>query len=106
MIRCSVRSRTQEPSFSHSRARFGWRTGTFNPSRRHSHSTRLSLTSHLAFRSRAGDRTGFLEGRLGTLSRTRRKSLVQRDHPQASLRLQCRLLGAARSLLPMVPVGA
>ena len=40
---------------------------------------------------------------MGTLSRTTRKSLVQRDHPQASLRLQCRLLGVCRSGLYYQP---
>ena len=40
---------------------------------------------------------------MGTLSRTTRKSLVQRDHPQASLRLQCRLLGVSRSGLYYQP---
>jgi len=34
---------------------------------------------------------------VGTLSRTTRKGLVQPGHPQASLRLQCRLLGVSRS---------
>ena len=36
---------------------------------------------------------------MGTLSRTTRTSLIQRDHPQASLSLQCRLLGLCRSSL-------
>ena len=36
---------------------------------------------------------------MGSLSRTTRKSLVQRGHPQASLSLQCRLLGLCRSSL-------
>ena len=36
---------------------------------------------------------------MGTLSRATRKSLVQRGHPQASLSLQCRLLGLCRSSL-------
>ena len=36
---------------------------------------------------------------MGTLSRTARKSLVQRGHPQASLSLQCQLLGLCRSSL-------
>ena len=43
------------------------------------------------------------EVRVGTLSRTTRKNLVQRDHPQASLRLQCRLLGVCRSGLYYQP---
>ena len=37
--------------------------------------------------------------RLGTLSRTTRKHLVQSGHPRASLSLQCRLLGLCRSTL-------
>ena len=36
---------------------------------------------------------------MGTLSRATRKSLIQRGHPQASLSLQCRLLGLCRSSL-------
>jgi len=40
---------------------------------------------------------------VGTLSRATRKALVQRDHPQVSLRLQCRLLGVARSGLYYQP---
>ena len=36
---------------------------------------------------------------MGTLSRITRKSLVQRGHRQASLSLQCRLLGLSRSTL-------
>ncbi len=36
---------------------------------------------------------------MGELSRTTRRSLVRRDHPQASLSLQCRLLGLCRSAL-------
>ena len=36
---------------------------------------------------------------MGTLSRTTRKGLVQRGHPQASLSLRCRLLGLCRSSL-------
>ena len=36
---------------------------------------------------------------MGTLSRTTRKNLVLRGHPQASLSLQCRLLGLCRSTL-------
>ena len=36
---------------------------------------------------------------MGTLSRTARKRLIQRGHPQASLSLQCRLLGLCRSTL-------
>src|SRR6266550_8660145 len=38
----------QDPSFSHRRARFGCRAGTFSPSRRQIRSTRLSLTSQPA----------------------------------------------------------
>ena len=40
---------------------------------------------------------------MGTLSRSTRQSLVQRDHPQASVRLQCRLLGVCRSGLYYQP---
>ena len=36
---------------------------------------------------------------MGTLSRARRRNLVQRGQPQASLSLQCRLLGLCRSTL-------
>ena len=36
---------------------------------------------------------------MGTLSRSTRRNLVQRGHPQASLSLQCRLLGLCRSML-------
>ena len=36
---------------------------------------------------------------MGTLSRATRRNLVQRGHPQASLSLQCRLLGLCRSTL-------
>ena len=36
---------------------------------------------------------------MGTLSRTTRRNLVQRGHRQASLSLQCRLLGLCRSTL-------
>ena len=36
---------------------------------------------------------------MGTLSRARRRSLVQRGHARASLSLQCRLLGLSRSSL-------
>ena len=36
---------------------------------------------------------------MGTLSRTTRRNLVRRGHPQASLSLQCRLLGLCRSTL-------
>ena len=49
----SGRSRTQEPSFSHNRPRFGWRAGTFNPSRRQIRSTRLRLTRQPSARSKA-----------------------------------------------------
>jgi len=42
------RSRTQEPSLSHSRPRFGCRDGTFNPSLRQILSTRFLLTFHPA----------------------------------------------------------
>jgi hypothetical protein len=37
-----------EPSFNYSRPRFGWRCGTFSPSRRQIRSTRLWLTDHPA----------------------------------------------------------
>jgi hypothetical protein len=40
-----------DPSFSHRRARFGCRAGTFSPSRRQIRSTRLSLTSQPARRN-------------------------------------------------------
>ena len=40
---------------------------------------------------------------MGALSRTTRQSLVQCDHAQASLRLQCRLPGACRSGLYYQP---
>jgi hypothetical protein len=43
----------QDPSVSHNRPRFGCFLGTFNPSRRHSRSTRLSLTCQPASRSNA-----------------------------------------------------
>src|SRR5580704_13050780 len=47
------RSRTHEPSLSHSRLRFGCFCGTLRPSRRHSRSTRLWLTSKPSARSSA-----------------------------------------------------
>ena len=40
---------------------------------------------------------------MGTLSRATRRNLVQRGHPQASLSLQCRLLGLSRSTLYFRP---
>jgi hypothetical protein len=52
----SGRSRTHEPSFSHNRPRFGWRGGTFKPSRRQIRSTRLWLTRQPSARSRAATR--------------------------------------------------
>ena len=42
---------------------------------------------------------GILGRALETLSRATRRHLVQRGHPQASLSLQCRLLGLCRSTL-------
>src|SRR3546814_3972518 len=46
-------SRMHEPSFSHSRPRFGWRWGTFSPSRRQIRSTRLWFTDQPAVCSSA-----------------------------------------------------
>ena len=43
---------------------------------------------------------------MGTLSRATRRNLVQRGHPQASLSLQCRLLGLCRSTLYYRPRAA
>ena len=43
---------------------------------------------------------------MGTLSRATRRNLVQRGHPQASLSLQCRLLGLCRSTLYCRPQAA
>ena len=43
---------------------------------------------------------------MGTLSRSTRRNLVQRGHPQASLSLQCRLLGLCRSTLYYRPRAA
>jgi hypothetical protein len=43
----------QEPSASHSRPRFGWRGGTFSPSRRQIRSTRFRFTDQPASRSSA-----------------------------------------------------
>lgn len=47
------RSRTHEPSLSHSRARFGCFPGTFSPACRHNRSTRLWFTSQPSIRSSA-----------------------------------------------------
>ena len=49
----SGRSRTQEPSFSQRRPRFGCRCGTFSPSARQIRSTRLWLVCHPSVRSNA-----------------------------------------------------
>src|SRR5439155_5265432 len=51
----SARSRMHDPSFSHRRPRLGCLAGTFSPSRRQIRSTRLSLTSQPAWRSKLGD---------------------------------------------------
>ena len=49
----SGRSRTHDPSFSHSRPRLGCRAGTFSPSRRQMRSTRLWLQAQPSARNRA-----------------------------------------------------
>ena len=43
----------QEPSASHSLPRFGWRCGTFSPSRRQIRSTRFRFTAQPVSRSNA-----------------------------------------------------